>query len=94
MRIVLVALLLLGVRAWAVSQEDYEALVRRATGVSTSVTSSKRVCVCHNGQLDGTAGIAIVDVSQQQRAVIECIVPRFATDGHELNELGCAATGG
>src|SRR5262249_60809095 len=36
-----------------------------------------RVCVYHNGTLDGTAGIAIVDVPQQrQRAVIECIVLR------------------
>jgi hypothetical protein len=26
--------------------------------------------------------------------VIECIVPRFATDGHELDELGCSASGG
>jgi hypothetical protein len=77
-----------------VSQEDYEALVRHATEVSTTVTSSKRVCTCHGGTLDGSAGIAIVDVSQQQRAEIECIVPRFAADGHELDELGCAATGG
>ena len=80
--------------AGAFSRADFATLVRRATGLAPAVLDSKRVCVCRGGGvLDGYLGIA-VNAPEGARTALECVVPRFADDGHELDEAPCTGGGG
>jgi len=88
-------LLLIGVSAWAVSQEDFEAFFKKNTGMTHFVITSRRACTCHGGAVDGRAGIAIVSFpGAGQHAYVECIHPRWAADGQEQDEVGCVDSGG
>jgi len=88
-------LLLASAPAGAISRDDLAAFLKRATGLSSAFLESKRACVCHGGgeALDGYMGVAVA-TPEGPRQLLECIVPRFADDGHELDEAGCTAAGG
>ena len=91
----LAAAVLVASRAGAISRDDFAAFVKRSTGLSAAFLESKRACVCHGGgeALDGYVGVAVA-TPEGARQLLECVVPRFADDGHELDEAGCTAAGG
>lgn len=91
---VALVLLLTGPAA-ALSLADFVATLKKQTGVSDFVLSTKRACLCRGGPLDGRLGLATVETSGPDTpAYLECTVPRFAADGHELDEAGCVDRGG
>jgi len=96
MRLVVLGwLLLASAPAGAISRDDFAAFVHRTTGLSAAFLESKRPCVCRGGgqALDGYLGVAVA-APEGARQLLECIVPRFADDGHELDEAPCTAAGG
>jgi len=79
----------------AISRDDFATFVKRSAGLSSAFLESKRACVCHGGgeALNGYLGVAVA-TPEGARQLLECVVPRFADDGHELDEAGCAGAGG
>src|SRR5262245_59847665 len=90
-------LLLLGIAtvAGAVSQDDFIKFVQKQSGVTDFVLSTKRVCVCHGGDLDHALGWGrLVVPAPDEEAYLECTVPRWGADGQQRDERGCLASGG
>jgi len=95
MRIVLAAVLLLGTRAWAVSQDAFSTFVQKNTGITGTPNTTRKACICHNGPLDHYAGWVVLDFNPPgQPAYFECVVPQWAADGQETIEQGCVDKGG
>jgi hypothetical protein len=85
---------MLGATAWAVSQDDFAAFVKKNSGVGTFVTTRK-ACVCHGGALDNFAGFAVLEFNAPgQPSYVECVVPQWGSDGQETIETGCIDKGG
>ena len=93
--LVLGCVVLLASAAGAISRDDFAAFTKRATGLSSAFLESKRACVCRGGgeALNGYLGVAVA-TPEGARQLLECVVPRFADDGHELDEAPCSAAGG
>ncbi len=88
-------MLLVSVSAWAISQEDFGSFFRKSTAMTDFVITSKKACICHGGTLNGRAGIAVLAFGAPgEYAYVECVHPRWATDGQERDEAGCVDAGG
>jgi len=76
----------LGTAVGAVTQDDFLGFVRKQTGISDFVLTTKRVCRC-----DGHLGWAVVSVpGPGLGAELTCVVPTWAADGQQVQESRCA----
>jgi hypothetical protein len=93
--IVVVGLVLAhGLEARATQQADFLNTMRRF-GITDSVFTSKKPCLCSGGTQDGQIGRLVAGQSVSGgRVLFDCVLLSFDPDGNEAGSAGCIANGG
>jgi len=83
-----------GLEARATQQDDFLNTLRRF-GITDSVFTSKKPCLCSGGTEDGQIGRLVAGQSVSGgRVLFDCVLLSFDPDGNEAGSAGCIANGG
>ena len=81
-----------GLEARATQQDDFLNTLRRF-GITDSVFTSKKPCLCSGGTENGAIGRLVAGQSGD-RFLFECVLSSFDPDGGQFGSAGCILNGG